>query len=112
MRQSRRTLLLALGAAVVHLGLLAGTLSAQAEGRRPIPADKDDSNSPNIDQKTILEANDKDIKKSIEKLFQLATELKAEVDKTDSDKVLSVAKLRKTEEIEKLAHLIRSRAEG
>jgi hypothetical protein len=96
----------------VHLGLLAGTLSPQAAQRRPTPDDKDDSNSPSIDQKTILEANDKDIKKSIEKLFQLATELKAEVDKTDSVKVLSVAMLRKTEEIEKLAHLIRSRALG
>jgi hypothetical protein len=116
MRQSRRTLLFALGCAGVHWGFLNGTFSAQGPVSRRRPnqddKDKDDSNPPNIDPKTILEANEKDIKKSVEKLFQLATELKAEVDKTDSAKVLSVAMLKKAEEIEKLAHLIRSRAAG
>jgi len=47
-----------------------------------------------------------------EKLFQLASELKAEVEKTDSVLVLSMAMLKKTEEIEKLAKGIRSRAIG
>jgi hypothetical protein len=42
----------------------------------------------------------------------LASELKAEVEKTDAVKVLSVMMLRKTEEIEKLAKEIRSRAVG
>ena len=50
--------------------------------------------------KGILEANEKDIKKRVEKLLQLATELKAEVDKTDSSQVLSMAMVRKAEEIE------------
>ena len=59
-----------------------------------------------------MENNKKDIKKSIEKLFQLASELKSEVEKTDSLQVLSVAMLKKTEEIEKLAKEIRSRAIG
>jgi len=65
-----------------------------------------------IDPKTILESNQKDIKKSVEKLYQLASELKAEVEKTDAVKVLSVVMLKKTEEIEKLAKEIRSRAVG
>jgi heme oxygenase len=65
-----------------------------------------------IDPKTILESNQKDIKKSVEKLYQLASELKAEVEKTDAVKVLSVLMLKKTEEIEKLAKEIRSRALG
>ena len=43
---------------------------------------------------------------------QLATELKEEVDKTDSAKVLSLAMLKKAEEIEKLAKDIKSRAKG
>jgi hypothetical protein len=42
----------------------------------------------------------------------LATELKEEVDKTDSAKVLSVPMLKKAEEIEKLAKDIKSRARG
>jgi hypothetical protein len=62
--------------------------------------------------KAILEENDKDIKKSVEKLFQLASDLKAEVEKTDSGKVLSLAMVRKAEEIEKLAKDIKTRAKG
>jgi hypothetical protein len=62
--------------------------------------------------KAILEQNQKDIKRDIEKLFQLASELKEQIEKTDATTVLSVAMVRKTEEIEKLAHSIRDRAKG
>jgi hypothetical protein len=60
----------------------------------------------------MLEANEKDIKKNIDKLYQLATDLKAEVEKTDSSKILSLALVKKAEEIEKLAHDIKTRAKG
>lgn len=63
-------------------------------------------------EKRLLEANEKDIKKKVEKLYDLATELKAEVDKTDSSKVLSLNLIRKAEEIEKLAHDIKNRSKG
>jgi hypothetical protein len=63
-------------------------------------------------EKRILEENEKDIKKKVEKLYELATELKAEVDKTDSSKVLSLNLVRKAEEIEKLAHDIKNRSKG
>lgn len=62
--------------------------------------------------KAMLEANEKDIKKNIEKLFQLATDLKTEVEKTDSSQILSLALVKKAEEIEKLAHDIKTRAKG
>jgi hypothetical protein len=75
------------------------------------PADETASLPPGS-RKAALEENEKDIKKKVEKLFQLATELKDEVDKTDSAKVLSVAMLKKAEEIEKLAKDIKSRAKG
>ena len=79
----------------------------------PKPAQKDeDTDEPKIDSKAMLEANQKDIKKNVERLFQLASELKAEVGKTDSVQVLSVAMIKKAEEIEKLAKSIRSRAIG
>lgn len=116
MLPSRRRLLLALGAVGIPFGFLTDVVFPQTPvpRRRPTPDDKnpEDANAPNIDPKTILEANQKDIKKNVEKLYQLASELKAEVDKTDAVKVLSVAMLRKAEEIEKLAHGIRSRALG
>ncbi len=63
-------------------------------------------------RKAMLEQNQKDIKKNVEKLYQLASELKEQVEKTDSATVLSLALLRKTEEIEKLARQIRDRAKG
>lgn len=91
------------------------SLHAQGGGAvpSPRPVQKDeDTSEPKIDSKAILESNQKDIKKNIERLFQLASELKAEVEKTDSVKVLSLAMVKKAEEIEKLAKGIRSRAIG
>lgn len=63
-------------------------------------------------RKAMLEQNQKDIKKSVEKLFDLAKELKEQVDKTDSTTVLSLSLVRKAEEIEKLARQIKDRAKG
>ena len=95
-------------------------VSTAAMGQRPQPPPKpggqenqdQDSAPPKLDSKTALEANKKDIKRDIEKLFQLASDLKVEVEKTDSVQVLSMAMVKKTEEIEKLAKEIRSRAIG
>ena len=101
-------------------------LSGQALGQQPRPPqqappqraskkdsdEQEDDDSPKFDSKAALEGNKKDIKKDVERLFQLASELKGEVEKTDSVQVLSLAMLKKTEEIEKLAKEIRSRAIG
>ena len=93
---------------------------AQAQGQNPkLPQDQkggqdttpENPLSPSAD-KRILEENQKDIKKKVEKLYDLATELKAEVDKTDSSKVLSLNLVRKAEEIEKLARDIKNRSKG
>ena len=66
---------------------------------------------PNPDKK-ILEDNDKDMKKKVERLYELASELKDQVDKTDSSKVLSLNLMKKAEEIEKLAREIKNRSKG
>lgn len=113
--KSRRSFVIALCAMGVPLGVLARSLAGQARIQSPQrnPGQKeDDPNAPKIDSKAILDANQKDIKKSVERLYQLASELKAEVEKTDSARVLSLVMLKKTEEIEKLAKDIRSRAKG
>jgi hypothetical protein len=80
----------------------------------PVPPGSNDDEDPKLPPPSngTLQANDKDIKKSVEKLFQLASELKAEVDKTNSAQVLSLPMLRKAEEIEKLAKEIKIRARG
>ncbi|HXL21602.1 MAG TPA: hypothetical protein VOA78_03980 [Candidatus Dormibacteraeota bacterium] len=79
---------------------------------RPRERDDDAALPPAGASKAVLQENEKDIKKSIEKLFQLASELKAEVEKTDSSQVLSIGLVRKAEEIEKLAKEIKTRAKG
>ncbi|HWY08846.1 MAG TPA: hypothetical protein VNY24_18435 [Candidatus Acidoferrales bacterium] len=62
--------------------------------------------------KRMLEENQKEIKKKVERLYDLASELKGEVEKTDSSKVLSLNLVRKAEEIEKLARDIKNRSKG
>jgi peptidoglycan hydrolase CwlO-like protein len=78
------------------------------------PGSPDESNPLNSGAatKAVLEKNQKNIKKDIERLYNLASELKAEVEKTDAIAVLSVAMVRKAEEIEKLAKQIKDRAKG
>jgi hypothetical protein len=63
-------------------------------------------------KKAVLEQHQKDIKKDIEKLYNLATQLKTEVEKTDATTVLSIGMVKKAEEIEKLARQIKDRAKG
>lgn len=103
-----------LGALGISAGQSPETIPPQKPGQEknnPTDAPSDSPKSPSA-EKRMLEDNEKDIKKKVEKLYELATELKAEVDKTDSSKVLSVTLLKKTEEIEKLARDIRNRSKG
>jgi hypothetical protein len=63
-------------------------------------------------KKALLEQRQKDIKKDIEKLFDLATQLKTEVEKTDATTTLSLVMVHRAEEIEKLARQIKDNARG
>ena len=67
---------------------------------------------PKVDPKQIQERNQKEIRKDVEKLFTLAEELKAEVEKTDSTSVLSLSLVQKAREVEKMAHQIANLAVG
>ena len=114
--KSRRNFLMTFIAVGIPAGLLVHSQDAPVLPKRGQDGSKqkdgNDSNLPSPDPKLILEANQKDIKRDVEHLYDLASELKAEVEKTDSVQVLSLTMLRKTEEIEKLAKGIRSRAKG
>jgi hypothetical protein len=59
-----------------------------------------------------LEENQKAIKKDVDRLFDLATQLKTEVEKADSTGVLSLPLVKKAEEIEKLARQIKKRTQA
>jgi hypothetical protein len=67
---------------------------------------------PRIDPKQILQHNDSQIHDDVEKLYFLAAELKAEVQKTDSQNVLSLVMVQKCEQIEKFAKQIKNLAKG
>jgi hypothetical protein len=118
MPDSRRQLLLKLLAALGAICLRPKSLCAQNPGiPRPMPRGDERSQNPPHDPppsttKSVLEQNQKSIKKDIEKLFDLATELKTEVEKTDSTAILSIALVKKAEEIEKLAKQIKEHARG
>jgi hypothetical protein len=98
----------------------AGSQTISAQNPVPLPPlprrgpdDKDDAPAPQPGaKKAVLEQNQKDIKKDVEKLYELASELKTEVDKTDATAVLSLAMVKKAEEIEKLARQIKDHAKG
>src|SRR5271165_3942788 len=52
-----------------------------------------------------------DLKKDTDKLLELATELKQYVDKTN-EHTLSVTVIKKADEIEKLAHIVKEKMKG
>lgn len=92
-----------------------GCLLAQTQGLpRPFPEAQGPEHEPPIkpDSRAILKNNQKDIKRDVERLAELAGDLKKQVEKTDSSEVLSLPLVRKAEEIEKLARHIRSLALG
>jgi hypothetical protein len=80
----------------------------QTPGREPPTLPPDDF--PKVDKKTLLKDNQKQIQQDVQRLYTLASELKDEVSKTDSTTVLSLALVRKAEEIEKLAKQIKNLA--
>ena len=114
--KSRRNFL----SGLLTAGVAGGIVGQLAAGQNPVgsPDKKQPGGTssetpplPSAD-KRIMEENEKDIKKKVEKLYELATELKTEVEKTDSSKVLSLNLVRKAEEIEKLARDIKNRSKG
>jgi hypothetical protein len=105
------------------LGLLAVRAACAQQNPSPklpqgIPPVNDGRNDPfgdngaKPDPKQILKQNKDQIHDDIEKLFVLASELKTEVEKTDSVNVLSMAMVNKAEQVEKLARQIKNLARG
>ena len=83
----------------------------------PVPAaapqveTRQDPTQKEMQERIAREANKKrqqDIREETEKLFQLATELKAAVDKTNEN-LLSLDVVRKAEEVEKLAKKVKEK---
>jgi hypothetical protein len=117
MDQARRSFLGVVAPATVALWLgKAAGLAGQgppSSSRPPFPSEPSgEVGSPKLDPRSLLKLNQLAIKKDVERLVLLAEELKKEVGKTDSTEVLSLALVRKAEEVEKLAKHIKSLARG
>ena len=69
------------------------------------------SSAPKPDPR-ILKEKQAEIKKQVQRLYDLAGELKMETDKTDSSTVLSLPVIKKAERIQKIAKQIQSLARG
>jgi hypothetical protein len=63
-------------------------------------------------KRAMLRQNEKEFREGVERLYQLASELREEVQKTATTDVLSMRMVKKTEEIEKLAKNLKAKAKG
>jgi hypothetical protein len=100
-----------------------------ADAQNPLPPRPESAQNPGppkIDQPTtidqgkpsaketkeILKQNQHQIEENVEKIYQLAGELKGEVEKTDAANTLSLPMIQKAEQIEKLAKQVKNLARG
>lgn len=120
MAESRRRLLITLlGAAGVLTvkPFLHGLQARSSPQARPYPNGRDPNKVPmedpsTLDRKTIEVANQTAIRSDVEKLFEMISELKQQVEKKDSGSVLSLSVVKKAREIEKLAKEVKKLAKG
>jgi hypothetical protein len=126
MPESRRHLLTALFGAAGVLAvepLLAGLrVSPQGPGSPPkakiYPNGRDPNTPPGNDEpsrpdpKAMERANQEKIRTDVAKLYEMVSELKEQIEKTDAISTLSVSFVKKAEQIEKLAKQIKNLAKG
>jgi hypothetical protein len=121
MPESRRRWL-ALSARALGVVAAAPFLSAQMTPR-PIPSPNAPNpnfppgldgppNQPDQSTRTIDPQVQKDLRASVEKLFDLAAELKQQVQKSDPTATLSISMVKTAQEIEKLAKRIKNLSRG
>ncbi len=86
---------------------------------KPAPAEtqnpaQQEANSPeaNAAKRAILLKNEKEFREGVERLYQLTADLRDEVQKTMTKDVFSLRMVKKTEEIEKLAKTLKTKAKG
>jgi len=110
------------GSICLLLAFCAPQLSSQQQQQPPVPprlgVPQPDESEPGIPpriqkdmEKKANEQRQAELKRDTEKLLQLSTELKEYVDKSNSN-ILSVDVIKKAEEIEKLAHNVKTRMRG
>jgi hypothetical protein len=119
---TRRSLAVTIGAAALAV-IAACTVHSQA---RPEPQPRPSPNAPNpayppglsgpeqkaADKKEMDRQNQAEVRAEVEKLYQLVSELREQVQKSDATSTLSISVVKKAHEIEKLAKQLKDRAKG
>ena len=119
MRTGRRFFLSGIAATLAGTrALLAGSQSQRSDNSTHIPQIPDASSSngvhdiplpPRANPREQLKEDQKSLRRDVDRLLQLAKDLKDESDKTPETDVLSLSLVKKVEDIEKLAHQIKDR---
>jgi flagellar motility protein MotE (MotC chaperone) len=124
MGETRRRFLMTLAAAASCSVAADEAMFAQVRKSNPFPTPPESAETqnpaeaaaaktdPQSAKRAALQQNEKEFRAEVERLFQLTGELKQEVDKTVTTEVFSVQMYKKTEEIEKVAKTLRSKAKG
>jgi hypothetical protein len=123
MRKTRRAFLITVAAA----GCLAaknGFSFSQAPRKPthfPTPPEAAETQNPAAEQakperqtarRVALQKNEKEFRAGVDRLYQLVSELKQEVEKLPTSEIFSVQMFKRTEEIEKLAKQLKAKARG
>ena len=124
MRETRRIFLKALAAAASCSAAADCSVFGQVRGDKPFPnppASAETQNpaekvaaasDPRNAKRAALQQNEKEFRAGVDRLYQMASELKQDVDKTVTTEVFSVQMYKRTEEIEKVAKMLKSKAKG
>jgi hypothetical protein len=116
-----------LAGAVITVTLAMATASvSRSQPQRPAPAPRPSPNAPNpnyppglngpeqksADKKEMDRRSQAEIKADVEKLYELVSELREQVQKSDATSTLSLSVVNKAKQIEKLAKQVKDRAKG
>ena len=96
----------------IPMGGQEGGGSSKAPGQYPQDETTNPKTPAELDPKLMLKEHQKKIHDDVEKLYDLAGDLKDEVEKTQTEHVLSLPMIQKAEQIEKLAKQIKTFARG
>jgi len=124
MGETRRRFLMSLVAAASCSVATDGSVFAQVRKNNPFPsppppaetqnpAEMDAaSRDPQTAKRVALRQNEKEFRAGVDRLYQLASQLKQQLDTTPTMQVFSVQMYKRTEEIEKVAKLLKGKAKG
>jgi len=125
MGETRRRFLMTLAAAASCSVATDGSVLAQVHNTKPFPTPPEAAEKQNPAEaaaaaksdrqnakRVALQQNEKEFRAGVERLYRLTSELKQEVDKTVTTEIFSVQMYKRTEEIEKVAKSLKSKAKG